>query len=448
MEIFQTIWTALTTPNEELIYILGFPFRIIESLVTVLLALTFLNIKYSKKQLIIYVSTVSIISFICNAFVTNVINSIINLILIPVLVYFIFKTTILKSIVSEILPMLFISISETISVNLCLSILSVSQYDLQIIPIYKEFIVLFDYLFLFILYVLFKRYSFNITLLDNLNKKTKIILIINSIIGVISIISQLYLIGFYAEALPFFITIIALLSLLAYFFISIYSLSNTTKLALTTTDLEKEKEHNKTLKLLHDELRAFRHDFGNIMTTIGGYAQTGDVEGLKKYYSQIQIDLNRVNNLSTLSPDVINNPAIYSLLAAKYHKADELGIKINLDVFLNLNNLNMKIYEFTRILGILMDNAIEATCECDEKIINLEIRKDMSSPRQLLIIENTYKNKDINIDKIFEKNYSTKPKNSGLGLWEIRQILHKNNNLNLYTAKNDMLFKQQLEIYL
>lgn len=36
----------------------------------------------------------------------------------------------------------------------------------------------------------------------------------------------------------------------------------------------------------------------------------------------------------------------------------------------------------------------------------------------------------------------------GLGLWEIRQILKKHNNLNLYTSKDDKFFKQQLEIYL
>ena len=62
---------------------------------------------------------------------------------------------------------------------------------------------------------------------------------------------------------------------------------------------------------------------------------------------------------------------------------------------------------------------------------------------------NTYKNKDINVDKIFEKDFSTKSKksNSGLGLWEVRQILKKNNNLNLFTSKNDEFFSQQFEIY-
>ena len=65
----------------------------------------------------------------------------------------------------------------------------------------------------------------------------------------------------------------------------------------------------------------------------------------------------------------------------------------------------------------------------------------------LLIVENTYKNKDVDTEKIYEKGFSTKHGNSGLGLWKVRQILIRNNNLNLFTTKNDEYFKQQLEIY-
>ena len=107
----------------------------------------------------------------------------------------------------------------------------------------------------------------------------------------------------------------------------------------------------------------------------------------------------------------------------------------------------MKIYEFNRILGILIDNAIEESKDCPDKRINIEIRKDFKVNRQILLIENTYKEKDINIDKIFTKGYSTKPNNTGLGLWEVREILKKNKNLNLYTTKDNIYFKQQLEIY-
>ena len=120
-------------------------------------------------------------------------------------------------------------------------------------------------------------------------------------------------------------------------------------------------------------------------------------------------------------------------------------------VMKDLNEIekHMKIYEFTRILGILLDNAIEASSECDEKVIHVSFRKEDNRHRLIMGIENTYKNKDINVDKIFEKDFSTKSKksNSGLGLWEVRQILKKNNNLNLFTSKNDEFFSQQFEIY-
>ena len=67
------------------------------------------------------------------------------------------------------------------------------------------------------------------------------------------------------------------------------------------------------------------------------------MNGLKKYYSQLLKDCQSVNNLTALNPDVINNPAIYSILASKYHKANELGIHINLEVFLDLTTLTTNI---------------------------------------------------------------------------------------------------------
>lgn len=181
-----------------------------------------------------------------------------------------------------------------------------------------------------------------------------------------------------------------------------------------------------------------------------GYVATEDIKGLKKYYSQLLEDCQRGNNLTTLNPSIINNPAIYSLLASKYYLANEQGITINLEVLIDLNTINMKIYEFTRVLGILMDNAIEAASQCDEKIMNVSFRNDEKHNRQLIIIQNTYMNKDVNTEAIFQKGFTSKSDDEsvhGLGLWEVRQILKKRNNLNLYTTKDSQYFTQQLEIY-
>ena len=186
-----------------------------------------------------------------------------------------------------------------------------------------------------------------------------------------------------------------------------------------------------------------------MVQAIGGYVKTEDMPGLTKYYAQLSDDCQKVKNLTALNPMVINNPATYSLLTSKYYAAESKGISIQFDLFMDLSTLHMKIYEFCKVLGILLDNAIEASSECPEKIIHVKMRVDssMQQPRQLLIIENTYADKDVNLEKIFEKSFSTKPHNTGLGLWEIRKILRRHNNLNLYTTKNEQFFIQQLEIY-
>lgn len=447
MEIFQTIWTALTTENEILMNFISIPFVFIEATAYIFLAKAILNLNISQKKLFLFIVSLSFSSLLSNFLFGNTINVIVNILFIPLFAVFVLKIGFFKGLLIEILPIIIMLISETIWSNLANIVFGIASTEFVTIPLYRIIMACLNYLSFFIIYFLSKKYNFNITLLDDMPKKSKIILTINSVIGIIAIITQLYLLTFYSGKLPAFITIIGLLSLLAYFFISMYSMTNTSKLAITTTNLEQEKENNKILKEMQDDLRGFRHDFSNILCTIGGYIQVKDMDGLSKYYSQIQKDVIKINNLGALNSDVINNPAVFILISSKYSRALEFGIEMNINVFLDLNNLNMKIYEFTRVLGILLDNSIEAARECDERVINIEIRKESSRNRQLLIIENTYTNKDIDTEKIFEKKYSTKPGNSGLGLWEVRQILKKNNNLNLFTTKNDRLFKQQLEMY-
>ena len=317
------------------------------------------------------------------------------------------------------------------------------------IPIYRIPIVLFMYLIMFLLASCIKYFKVNIKVFDNMSKKSKILLITNLLLMIIVIAMHYYLINFYNDTMPSFITFISILSLIAYFAISIYSIISSSKLEITARDLEGANLTIHSLNVLHDTVRTFKHDFDNIVNGIGGYIRNKDMDGLTKYYDQLLQDCNKTNNLYTLSPSVINHPAIYNILATKYYIADELNVQIKLDIFLDLNEIEkyMKIYEFTRILGILLDNAIEAAKECDEKIINVTFRKEANKHRIIALIENSYNNKDVDTDQIFEKGVSSKEGNTGLGLWKIRQILKRNNNLNLFTSKTPELFKQQFEIY-
>lgn len=452
MEILQTIWNSLMTENELLIKLSSIPMTFIEVIVSTFLFTTILNIKSTKKQKYLYVLIFSFIAISSILFIPTPFNTFINLISCPILVYFIFKTNIIKSILAEIIPYIFFVIISSLLITFCVRITNLpSHYFLQI-PLYKMCFSLTMYIITFILYLICNKFNINITLLDKMRKKNKLITFINFIIGIVAIALQSYIVTIYINKLPIALMITSLVALLLYFLISIYSLSRTNKLEITTERLEEEQLYNKTLTILYDNIRGFKHDFNNIVQAIGGYISTENIEGLKDYYSDLMADCQKINNLAILNPELINNPAVYSLLTSKYHKAEELGIKMNFEVFLDLDSLNIKTYDLTRILGILLDNSIEASSKCVEKKINIIIRKDNKSNRQLFIIENTYSNKDVNTDKIFEKGYTSKSeednKNHGLGLWEVRQILKKNNNLNLFTSKDNKLFKQQLEIYL
>lgn len=452
MEILQTIWTALTTENQKLTLILCSPLTFVEVYVSTLLFTQILNIDIINNKKLTYVLSFSIIALTTMFIIPTPYNTFINLIACPLLIYFIFKTSLLKSILSEIIPYIIFVILGSIVVNLCNIITKIPTNIFSCIPIYKFSCSLILYICAYFIYLYFKKYNINISVIDKFNKKNNVVLITNLFVGILAVCVQSYLATFYTDYLPFYITLLSVFVLLIYFFISIYGLSRTSKLEDTIQSLEEERLYNKTLNILYDNIRGFKHDFGNIVQSIGGYVSTNNMDGLKEYYNDLMKDCRKSNNLSILNPELLQNPAVYSLITSKYHKADDMGISMEIEVFSDLANVNMKTYELTRVFGILLDNAIEASNQCnDVKKINLTIRKELKLNRQLITISNTYTNKDVNTDKIFEKGYSSKNdsdgKNHGLGLWEVRKVLSKNNNLNLFTTKSSEFFTQQLEIY-
>ena len=449
MEFLQTIWTSLTTPNEGLIKIIFIPLSFLEAFIGMLFFTTILNIKSTTHRKIIYILCISILSLISKYAFPNLYSTIINMILWPLLVIFVFRVSVLKGILSEVVVFAITACLDFIVSKTLYLILYININEMLTIPIYRIGIILSMYGIMILLTIIIKYFKVNINVFDNMSKQFKLLLIINLLLMIIVIGMQYYLINYYTETMPSFIIFINIASLIAYFVISIYSIVSSSKLEITERDLEGANLTIHSLRILHDTVRTFKHDFDNIINGIGGYIANDDMDGLKEYYNQLLQDCHKTNNLYSLSPDVINQPAIYNILATKYYVADELNIQIDLDIFLDLNEIDkhMKIYEFTRILGILLDNSIEAAKDCEEKLIKVSFRKEDVKHRIIVAIENTYNNKDVNIEKIFDKGFSSKERNTGLGLWKVRQILKRNNNLNLFTTKNKEFFKQQFEIY-
>lgn len=448
MNVLNNIWLALSTPNEELVKFFSIPLlMLIEAPLSFALISNIFNIKFETKQKLIYIIITGIIAVIANLFIGWPYNIIFNYATAFIILYFVMKLGFTKSTIATLFPSIVFNLVGSLLANPYLDLLNITYEQNNSIFIYRVPFNLLTYLIIFILILILKYRKVTLNILEDFDKKTKSIITINFVYGFITIFLQGILSSKYIDILPIEFTFFNFISLLAYFGLSFYSLAKIMNLVTTTKKLESAEEYNKTLHILHDSVRGFKHDFDNIVTTIGGYIKTNDMDGLKSYYSQLEEDCTKVNNLYVLDPDIINNPGVYNLITAKYNEALEKGIKVNITVLLDLNDLHMKIYEFARILGILLDNAIEAASECDEKILNIVFRNESKNNRNIILIENTYKDKDVDIEQIFNKGVSGKQNHTGLGLWEIRQILKKNNNVNLYTNKNEKYFSQQLEIY-
>ena len=124
-------------------------------------------------------------------------------------------------------------------------------------------------------------------------------------------------------------------------------------------------------------------------------------------------------------------------------KAKKENIDIKFEIMFELKLLKKYEYELIRILGIFLDNAIEAELDEENKVIEVLFFKDANCKR--IIIENTC-TKNVDIDKIYTKEFSTKKGNTGLGLWEVKNFVDNNPNFSLETTLENNSFKHTLYI--
>lgn len=438
MNLIQILMTPNVVINNILICIFGF----LEIFLYEKFFTNLLKIRPSKKQSYTYILIASLIAIITNLFVKNPFSYLINLISFFIFMHFLFKQNIRNSCIAMVSTYISIFISVVLAQTILNEFMKINYIDMVTIPLYHIITSLLIYTIFSLVCILLKKRK---KIFDYLQPSLKVTVIINLILGISVIFINSYIISIYHFNFSTTVKVIMILSLLVYFVFSMYSILRTNKLEQTAKDLETEKIYNKTLSILHDNIRCFKHDFNNIVQVIGGYIDLNDMNGLNKYYQSLLKECKLNNNLNLLNPQTINNPSIYSLLNNKYYQALQYGITMNFEIFPDLSTINFNIYEFTRILGILLDNAIEAANETTEKIIEIQFKSD--SKKQLFIIENSCADNNISTTKIFEKGYSTKKNNSGIGLWKVHNILSKNTNIDLFTTVKNNKFKQELSVF-
>jgi len=193
------------------------------------------------------------------------------------------------------------------------------------------------------------------------------------------------------------------------------------------------------LELIKNGLNDYRkckhnviNDFIFIKTLCDTEAQPLIDKKMRKYYKDYQT-LNEITSIPKGFQGLIYTKL---KLINKY----KIGLVLTSDTLIDYKSLGTKLYiDLCEVVSIALDNAIEATQEADEKAILFEIKE--TADALCIKIINTFEN-NVDLDKIGKLNYSTKNRESGIGLHYInklnknikveKEIIHSLFVLNIY----------------
>lgn len=204
-----------------------------------------------------------------------------------------------------------------------------------------------------------------------------------------------------------------------------------------------------SLETVNNEMQKFQHDYMNILLTLNSYINQGDLNQLKDYFNTkiVKFEIDTLNtNYLVNSLRNLNILELKSLVLTKSIFAIEKKVEINIEIPQKIEKVPIDIIDFSRLIGILMDNAIEASIECENPFINLAVL-ELSSNNLLIVIENSFEG-EVDLSNIYLYNFSTKDKSRGLGLKTVNEILSKYPNILLNTRIENENFIQEIEMNL
>lgn len=407
------------------------------------------NIETSQKENILYSIIFGIYGTIAKLFIPleySSINTIIILTLMILIIKLLYRKTIKESILYSLVLTLISIPTEMISSVLLFNFLKFEtniENVIETIPLFWMINIWFS--IIAIITYIFKNKS-KLESFSNSEIANKKSLYINILLIVFIISPNIMFYATNQYNYPLYLLIFNIVANIILVVLSVYNTYKNVQLEKKKQALKLSEQHNKTLSTLLDSIRTFKHDYSNVVHSIGGYISFEDMEGLKKYYAGLTRETKKTAQLESISPQKITEPSVYTLFSTKHEDAYAKDILFCVETMYDYRKLAMPIFDFCKILGIFLDNSIEAAEESTEREIHISFRRIADEKLQVFTIENTYKNKNVDTEKIFEKDFSTKNRNSGIGLWEVKNIVDRNINVNLITSKDDKFFTQRLFI--
>lgn len=237
-----------------------------------------------------------------------------------------------------------------------------------------------------------------------------------------------------------------------YIALLIHMLKKEARLQAQNIQYENLQQYTAQVEELYQNLRGFKHDYLNILTTMDYYIANQDWDALTNFY-ETQIsptrsllqnhyqDLGQLQNLEIAE--------IKSILYNKFVKAVELNIPVNLEIRDSISSLDAEPVDIARVLGIYLDNAIDALTApdyaSDIKYLHVAILADDSAV--VFIVQNSCPEFPLQLQKLGTLNYSTKGANRGMGLYLAGQTLRKYRNIQTTPSYREHTFTQTLKIY-
>ena len=212
-------------------------------------------------------------------------------------------------------------------------------------------------------------------------------------------------------------------------------------------EIETYYEYTLQIESINNEMRKFRHDYVNILTTMSEYIRENDMDGLKTYFNDNIVPMKdnlQMNSIKINGTDNLKVRAIKGLVTTKILQAQEKNIPISIEVPELIDHIEMNTVDLSRIIGIIIDNAIEASEELEDALIRIAFINVETSV--MLIVMNKCKEDMPKIHELFQDSFSTKGDNRGLGLTTLKDITDTTENVLLDTTIENGYFVQKVEI--
>ena len=199
-----------------------------------------------------------------------------------------------------------------------------------------------------------------------------------------------------------------------------------------------------------EENRITNHENKNQLIVIKDMISPDNKEAIKYIDKMIKTTYKDDSNLHLMVSKIplggLRGLVYYKLLAMKNNKIDfimnvDKGIKK--DVFSNINTELLQ--NLCKIVGVFLDNAIEAVAGLEEKIVGIEMYLDDSF--FVISISNEFTSK-IDFESLGKKKYSSKGANRGAGLRLVERIIKENKDLFNEKVVSNGLFTQKVKMNL